>query len=110
MRPDWLRDDPMRERAQVEIHARPVEELMLNSRVRRVAAMLPRDADAIAQAAEGFARWCHLQGVCPPLPDSRQHAFTTRGMQVTWELHTEFVTLTWTSGLADWDNWPPEIG
>src|SRR5690606_3807945 len=32
------------------------------------------------------------------------------GRHVTWELHTEFLTLTWSSDLAEQDNFPDGIG
>jgi len=78
--------------------------------VRRVAVLLSREPDALAQAAGSFAHWCTQAGVEPARPGSRQHSFDAGGRHVTWELHTEFVTLTWSADLIDPENWPSGIG
>ncbi len=110
MRPDWLQDDPLRKSILEEIHARPAESIDVPTRVRRVAAMLPRSPDAVRQEQVGFDAWCRDAGVDPPAENARQYSFDLSEFRVTWELHTEFVTLTWASHLADAENWPGGIG
>src|SRR5690606_11264622 len=39
-----------------------------------------------------------------------QHGFDVAKKRVTWELHTEFVTLTWVAPIDDAQNWPDGIG
>ncbi len=110
MRPAWLHDDPSRQSIMDEIHARPIEFVGAPARVRRIAAMLPREASAVSEAHARFSAWCVAGGIQPPPPTARQHSFDASGRHVTWELHTEFLTLTWSSDLADHDNFPAGIG
>ena len=37
-------------------------------------------------------------------------AFERDGRQVTWELHNEFATMTWSGPVDDWDAKPEGIG
>lgn len=110
MRPAWLKDDATRQDILDEIHARPVEFITVPSRIRRVAAILPREPQAVRDAQSRFGEWCRASGVTPPPPAARQHSFDVAGFHVTWELHTEFVTLSWAGPIADTENWPAGIG
>jgi uncharacterized membrane-anchored protein len=110
MRPAGLPDHPDRAEILAEVHARPLEMLGRPARVRRVALLLERAPDAVARAARAFSSWCERIGVVPPQPGSRQHSVDYNGRHVTWELHTEFVTITWVSRLEDGENWPEDIG
>jgi uncharacterized membrane-anchored protein len=110
MRPPNLTDLPARAAVLGEVHARPVEFVPCPARIRRVALLLPRAPEAVAAAHQRFAAWCKTVGLSEPATTSRQHSFDAGGRHVTWELHTEFVTLTWASTLDDRDNWPQGIG
>ncbi len=110
MRPPELHDHPERHAILQELHARPVEFVACPSRVRRVAVLLERHPQAVRDASRHFAAWCADNGIATPAEDSLQHSFDAAGRRVTWELHTEFVTLTWASTLEDDDNWPAGIG
>jgi uncharacterized membrane-anchored protein len=79
------------------------------TRIRRLVFVLagPVEFDAIAA---NFRIFCERAGIAPPAHDSRQFSFTTPERFVTWEFHTEFVTLTWRAALTDRDNWPADIG
>jgi uncharacterized membrane-anchored protein len=93
-----------------EVHARPIEFVTCPARVRRVALLLPQNPHAVAEAHRLFSEWCTGAGQPPPREGARQHSLDAGGRHVTWELHTEFVTLTWASGLGDDENWPSGIG
>ena len=108
MRPPNLADHPWRRIVADEVHARPIALMPASGRVRRVAMQLPQRADAVGVAQAAFAAWCNGAGVTPP--QGRQHSFEVRGYRVTWELHTEFVTLTWIAPLSDAEAWPEGIG
>jgi uncharacterized membrane-anchored protein len=110
LRPPELHDDPARAAILEELHARPVEFVACPARVRRVALLFDRHPDAVRNAQRRFADWCAASGVPVPADGSRQHSFDADDRHITWELHTEFVTLTWASSLTDGENWPAGIG
>jgi uncharacterized membrane-anchored protein len=91
-----------------EVHARPLELVPRIGRVRRVAASFPAGAEASGRAQAAFAEWCREAGIAPPR--GRQHSYEVNGYAVTWELHTEFVTLTWRALSRETVAWPEEIG
>lgn len=72
--------------------------------------LLPRSTDAVEQAHARFSAWCCSAGIGAPSAHSRHHRFNRRGGTVTWELHTEFVTLTWTTAPDERGDWPDDIG
>ena len=92
-----------------EVHARPVDIIDEITRLRRLVFVLsgPAEMDAVAANFRGF---CEQASLALPANDTRQFSFTTPGRFVTWEFHTEFVTLTWRAVPADRDNWPTDIG
>jgi uncharacterized membrane-anchored protein len=110
MRPPHLTDHPARAAVLGEVHARPVEFVACPARIRRVALLLPRAPEAVTAAHRRFAAWCTSAGLPAPAAHSRQHTLDIDARHVTWELHTEFVTLTWASTLDDKANWPQGIG
>jgi uncharacterized membrane-anchored protein len=110
LRPPDLHDHPTRAAILEELHARPVEFVASPGRVRRVALLLERHPDAVPSAQRRFAEWCGANGIGAPPAGSRQHTLDVGERRVTWELHTEFVTLTWASSLEDGENWPLGIG
>ncbi|HHY51189.1 MAG TPA: DUF3422 domain-containing protein [Alphaproteobacteria bacterium] len=110
MRPHRFTDHPHRSAVQNEVHARPVAFVAVPARVRRVALLLPQEPHAVEDAHRRFAAWCRAASIPAPPLGARQHGFAAAGHQVTWELHTEFVTLTWIAPPDDADNWPAGIG
>lgn len=110
VRPHSFRDHPFRRAVLDEIHARPIEFVAAAARVRRVALLLPQAPSAVAEAHRLFAEWCAVSGHSVPAEGARQHGFDAGAKRVTWELHTEFVTLTWSSTPEDEENWPDGIG
>lgn len=110
MRPYKFVDHPLRQAVLDEVHARPVEFIACPARVRRVALLLPHTPNAVADAHQQFARWCAEAGHAVPPAHARQHSYDAHGRHVTWELHTEFVTLTWAGQPNEPENWPEDIG
>ncbi len=110
MRPFHFPDHPFRKNVQDEVHARPVQFVDAPALVRRVALLLPQGPDAVGEAHGRFAGWCRAARVAEPAASARQHVFVVAGRAVTWELHTEFVTLTWISPPGDTSAWPDGIG
>src|SRR5947209_19680366 len=86
-------EHPWRQLIVNEVHARPVELVPAKGSVCRVGVLLPDGPDAIRLAQEEFTAWCRQNGI--PVPSGRQHSYEAGGYKITWELHTEFVTLTW---------------
>lgn len=110
MRPHKFLDHPFRQAVLDEVHARPIEFVACPARVRRVALLLPHSPNAVAEAHRLFSEWCAEAGHACPAAHARQHSYDAGGRHVTWELHTEFVTLTWAGLLNDQENWPDDIG
>jgi len=103
-------EHPYRNAVLEELHARPVDVVDVNVRVRRLVLTVeprPGTMGAAINAFEGFARriGVELQG-----KGARQFTFDTPQRHVTWEFHTEFITVTWFSALDDRENWPDDIG
>ena len=93
-----------------EVHARPVDIIEATCRVRRLVFVMPGRAGAVTDALGRFAEFCSTAGHAVPTPDSRQHGFVASDRQVTWEFHTEFVTVTWRSHLGDKETSPAGLG
>jgi uncharacterized membrane-anchored protein len=110
MRPHRFADHPHRTAVQGEVHARPVSFVAPPARIRRVALLLPHEPHAVGGAHRRFVAWCEQAHLAPPAQGARQHVFEVARRRVTWELHTEFVTLTWSSAADDAENWPLGIG
>ena len=109
-RPTGLLDHRNRAEVLAELHARPVDPVCSPARIRRVAVAFDRAPDNAEQVMRDFAAWCEKSGVAPPVSGARYHRFDLKGFHVTWELHTEFATMTWVSGPENDDFWPEEIG
>lgn len=103
-------EHPDRRAIMAEVHARPVEILDGVARVRRLVFIIPSRPGAMEASFDRFAAYCATAGHPPPAPGTRQHGFVTAERQVTWEFHTEFVTITWRAALTDKENWPDDIG
>lgn len=105
-----LVDHPYRAAIMEEVHARPVEIIDDFCRLRRLVVVMPAQAGAMMSVFNRFTEFCSQQGVEVPAATSRQHSFNTATRHVTWEFHTEFVTVTWRSAPDDKENWPGDIG
>ena len=91
-----------------ETHARPVPPLTAPLRIRRLAFM---SADGGAGLRAVHAQMARMAGVVADGPTwARQLEFERDGHHVTWELHSEFATFTWTAAADDWVAHPPGIG
>lgn len=105
-----LTDHPYRAAIMDEVHARPVEIVPPVVRLRRLVFVMPAEAGAMRRVFQNYVGFCEAIGVAPPGPVNRQHSFNVQDRHVTWEFHTEFITITWRGALTDWDNWPADIG
>ncbi len=102
---------PFRQQILEEVHARPVEMVPAELRVRRLVFVVGSETGGVAATLADFCDWCERSGFARPSNrDVRQHSFTAGGRQVTWEFHTEFVTITWTAAPDDSDSSPEGIG
>jgi uncharacterized membrane-anchored protein len=91
-----------------ETHARPVPPLRAPLRVRRLAFM---SADGGPDLRALHAQMAGVAGVVAEGPTwARQLEFERDGHHVTWELHNEFATFTWTTAADDWTVRPAGIG
>lgn len=93
-----------------EVHARPVDIVPDQCRIRRLVFVMPNEAGFLGGILDRFADFCLTAGFSVPHPSSRQHFFEVGPRHVTWEFHTEFITITWRSGLDDRDALPTGIG
>jgi len=105
-----LTDHPYRAAIMAEVHARPVEIIDDYCRLRRLVVVMPAQAGSMMGAFARFSEFCVAAGVDVPDQSSRQHSFNTATRHVTWEFHTEFVTVTWRTASEDMENWPTDIG
>lgn len=105
-----LTDHPYRTAIMDEVHARPVEIIEAECRIRRLVFVMPSEAGAMMRVFHRFEQFCRDAGVAVPGPSSRQHGFDRDSRHITWEFHTEFVTITWRSTLKDKQNYPDGIG
>ena len=101
-------DHPDRQAITEELHARPVDIIDGVARVRRLVFVTP-DGGGDAPIAR-FNAFCAAHNIEPMPRGVRQTGFTVGTRAVTWEFHTEFVTITWRAPLGDAENWPTDIG
>lgn len=104
---EW-REHQYRRLIDAETHARPVLPMTPPIRIRRLGFM---SADGGADLRALHGRMAEVAGAAPEGPAwARQLAFERDGRQVTWELHNEFATMTWSGPAEDWDSKPAGIG
>lgn len=104
-----INQHPHRAAVMDEVHARPVDIIDQPCRLRRLVFVMPARPCAMMEIFHRFAALCEAHGLDVPLATSRQHGFTTALHHVTWEFHTEFVTVTWRGALSDAQNWPDDL-
>ena len=106
------KDYPFRQQILEEVHARPVE--MVPAAIARAPSRVCRAARSRrrCRGARALLRLVRAgrDSCAPRNKDVRQHSFTAGTRQVTWEFHTEFVTVTWTAAPDDSDSAPEGIG
>ena len=110
MLPQTLTQHPYRQAIMDEVHARPIDIIAGPCRLRRLVFVMPSISGAMMRVFDAFAAFCAEAGHAAPSATTRQHSFNTLSHHVTWEFHTEFVTVTWRSTLDDWENWPEDMG
>ncbi len=92
-----------------ETHARPVLPMAAPCRVRRLAFMSAQGTGDDLRALHG--RMMQVAGIPADGPPwARQLTFEQDGRVVTWELHNEFATLTWSAPIDDQVGAPEGIG
>lgn len=90
----FIKQHPLREAILEEVHARPYKPLTTPSAILQQA-FLCRPSSSAQNDMAAFWQWCINQNISPPETGSRHHTTFLDGVRVTWERHTEFVTLTW---------------
>lgn len=108
-----LHDHPHRAAIREEVHARPVVLVPESCRLRRLVFLPEPSQPRVADILAALTAWCTEKGVPAPETHTRQHSFArsgTGGFNVTFELHNEFVTLTWSAPPDDADTAPADIG
>ena len=93
-----------------ELHARPVDIVEPTTRVRRLVFVVSSREDEADALFARFAAFCAGNGHVAPTRDIRQSSFLAAPYAVTWEFHTEFVTVTWRAPASDKENWPAAVG
>jgi uncharacterized membrane-anchored protein len=105
-----IAEHPYRDAVLAELHARPVELVAPNMRVRRLVLAVPTRSGAMGAAISQFRDFAAAKGYALSDEGSRQYQFSTPDRVVSWEFHTEFITITWYAALDDTGNWPDDIG
>ncbi|WMT87614.1 DUF3422 domain-containing protein [Pelagibacterium sp. 26DY04] len=105
-----IAEHPYRDAVLTELHARPVELVAPNMRVRRLVLAVPTRSGAMGAAISQFRDFALAKGYALEDEAGRQYQFSTPERVVSWEFHTEFITITWYSALDDGQNWPDDIG
>lgn len=105
-----LAEHPFRGSVLAELHARPIDLVDAAVRVRRLVLTVSPRPGSMRDAIDAYRQFAAKNGYPHEPEGARRFAFETATRRVTWEFHTEFITVTWQSGLADTDNWPGDIG
>lgn len=105
-----IKEHPFRDAVLAELHARPVDLAEADIRVRRLILTVPTRSGAMRATIARYRQFAAANGYRLPPEGARQYSFETADRQVTWEFHTEFITITWQSALTDAVNWPDDIG
>ena len=100
---------PDRQAITEELHARPLDIIDVPARVRRLVFVTPPQGGVEALLGR-FEAFCAASGIDTLAAGERQTGFVSGPYAVTWEFHTEFVTITWRAPVSDPHNWPETIG
>lgn len=90
----FIKEHPSREAILAEVHARPYKAMTTPRAVLQQAFLCKPSSSSEADMA-AFWQWCLDQDIPPPKTGARHHSVLLDDIQITWERHTEFVTLTW---------------
>lgn len=90
----FIKQHPLREAILAEVHARPYKALTTPRAVLQQA-FLCKPSSNSQKDMGAFWQWCIDNNIKPPETKSRHHSVSIDGVQITWERHTEFITLTW---------------
>ncbi|MCF6220164.1 MAG: DUF3422 domain-containing protein [Robiginitomaculum sp.] len=90
----FIKQHPLRDAILAEVHARPYRALTTPRAVLQQAFLCKPSSNAQDDMA-AFWQWCINQDLTPPETGSRHHTVVIDGIQLIWERHTEFITLTW---------------
>ena len=104
------RNHPDREAITSELHARPMEIVEGAERIRRLVFVVSPDPADLEALHQRFRSFCTGQSIDIGPQSPRQVSFSVGALRVTWEFHTEFVTLTWQAPPDDPVVWPDGIG
>lgn len=101
-------EHPYRRLIDAETHARPVLPMTPPIRIRRLGFM---SADGGADLKRLHEKMAAVAGAVAQGPSwARQLDFERDGRQVSWELHNEFATMTWSGPVDEWNDRPEGIG
>lgn len=103
-------DHEHRGTVQQEIHARLIPPIEAPVRGRRMVFFIGRKTEQMVYATSKIKTWLAENGHQPPQNGWRQYGFETAKYTVTFEAHTEFITLTWYGDLNDPVARPKNIG
>lgn len=104
------RNHPDRQAITDELHARPMEIVEGAERIRRLVFVMAPDPAQHESLHREFRAFCTGRGIDIGPQSPRQVSFTVDALRVTWEFHTEFVTITWQAPPDDLQVWPDGIG
>ena len=90
----FIRQHPLRDEILTEVHARPYKAITTPRAVLQQAFLCKPSSSAEADMG-AFWQWCISQNLPTPKTGSRHHTVLLGDIQITWERHTEFITLTW---------------
>lgn len=89
-----LIDHPLRGNILAEMHARPYTQLSTPRTILRQAYICDPSSTPLKDLQK-LSDWCLRNNQRTPLDDTRHHLVTIDEVQLTWERHSEFLTLTW---------------
>jgi uncharacterized membrane-anchored protein len=89
-----LVDHPLRPNILAEMHARPFVSLATPRTILRQAFLCEPSSTPINDL-KIFSDWCRQNNLRLPPKETRHHSVKVDSIQLTWERHSEFLTLTW---------------
>lgn len=97
-----IKPHPYRDHVLKEVHSRLVRRIEAPYCQNRVAFEVGHGNEQQQHARKLFEDWCAERKLDTPGKESRQHQVEYNGRYITWELHTEFVSISWgSSNLED---------
>lgn len=87
-------EHPLRASILSEVHARPYTPIQTPRSLLKQA-FVCKPAGSLEADIRKLSSWCQTHGIRSPNTKTRQHTGKLKSTRITWERHTEFVTLTW---------------